>query len=346
MTNTSSADLYAERGQAFIDLALTAPPPPMLVEHLIPAQQSVCGFGPPRSLKTWLLLDVLVAIATGTAALGNERFRVPTSGPVLYVTNEDPARFVAMRVRALLAGRGIYRCPDTLHFRVRKGTWLDNPDERHQQIAEIQREGYIAVANEPLRSLTGCIDQGPAEFAPFGRYMRDVLTATTATLILGHHTTKPKPNERDRRALPERMSGGGLFSYVDAPLSLERLDDSRALVTPTFWKHCPDPLPVRFTLTTDDPMQPTIATISSDLAGCDSATETALQEKILDFLRQNPGQSSNKVARGVQAGKQRVQQALGALAKRGRIVCTEGSGGANQWFVAGTGSEPVLEPVP
>ena len=173
MTNSSSPDIYAERGQAFIDHALTAPPPPMLVEHLLPAQQSVCVFGPPRSRKTWLIEDVLVAIATGRQALGNERFRVPTRGPVLYVTNEDAQYSVAMRVRALLAGRGIDRCPDTLHFRVRKGTWLDERADQDRLIGEIQREGYIAIAAEPLRSLTACVDKGSADFAPFGRIRGD-----------------------------------------------------------------------------------------------------------------------------------------------------------------------------
>jgi hypothetical protein len=345
MTNSSSADVYAERGQAFIDHALTAPPPPMLVEHLIPAQQSLCVFGPPRSRKTWLIEDVLVSLATGTAALGNERFHVTKPGPVLYVTNEDPAHSVAMRVWALLAGRSIDPCPDTLHFRVRKGTWLDERADQDRLIAEIQREGYIAVALEPLRSLTACVDKGPAEFAPFGRFLRDVLTNTNATLILGHHTTKPKPNEPDTRSLPDRMSGGGLFSYVDAPMCLEWVDDTQTLVTPSFWKHSSDPLPVLFTLTTNDPMRPTVATISSELAGSDSAKETALQAKVLDFVRNNPGQSSNKVAEGVRANKQGVYKALGTLADRGHVYCTKGTREAKLWFVTGTGSEPVPEPV-
>ena len=340
-----SPDVYAARGQAFIDHALAAPPPPMLIEHLIPAQQTLCVFGPPRSRKTWLIEDVLVSLATGTPALGNERFRVTTTGPVLYVTNEDGAHSVAMRVRALLAGRGIDRCPDHFHFRVRQGTWFDAQADQDRHIAEILREGYIAVADEPLRSLTGCVDKGPADFAPFGKFLRDLMTHTKTTLILGHHTTKPKPNEPDTRSLPDRMSGGGLFSYVDAPLSLERVDDTRTLVTPTFWKHSPDPLPVLFTLATNDTQRPTIANLTSELAGSDNAKETALQGRILDFLRHNSAQSSNKVAAGVRASKQGVQQALDALAERGRVDRTEGLRGAYLWFVTGTGSEPVPEPV-
>jgi hypothetical protein len=344
MTGPSSVEPYAERGQAFIDRALSAPPPPMLVGQLIPTQQVVCVFGPPRSRKTWFIEDVLVALATGTLALGNARFQVACPGPVLYFTNEDPERSVAMRVRALLAGRGIDRCPDTFHFRVRRGTWLDDAADQDRHIAEIQQEGYIAVADEPLRSLTTCVDQGPADFAPFGRFVRNVMTETTTTLILGHHTTKPKANERDTRSLPERMSGGGLFSHVDAPIALERLDNARTQVTPTFWKHCPDPLPVLFTLTANHPEWPTVASISSELSSTNSAKVTALQRKIVDFVRENPGKSSNQVVDGVQAGKQAVQQTLKVLAEGGRLNRKE-SGRGYLWFVPDTGSEPVPEPV-
>jgi hypothetical protein len=344
-----TADVYAERGEAFIQGALNAPPPPMLVAGVLPAHQIVAAFGPPRSRKSWVLQELAVSVATGTPALGHDTFRAGAAAPVLYVTNEDSPRSVAARTRALLAGRDIFRCPDILHFRVRKGSWLDALDEQERLLAEVQREGYALVVLDPIRSLTGCIDKGPSDLLPFGRFLRALVAETSATIALGHHTTKPPATPGpDARALPDRMSGGGLFSYIEAPLAIERIDEDKSQLTPTFWKHSPDPPAVLIRLETNDPQEPTVARLIGELAGSTDAKETALQARVLDFLHHSPAASTNKVAQGVRAHKTAVAGALEQLERAGRVDRMPGTRSGFQWFCStgSTGSATGSAPVP
>jgi hypothetical protein len=54
--------------------------------------------GPPKARKTWTLLELAVAVATGRRAF--DRFQVPIPGPVLIIV-EEFGRALLVRLRAL-----------------------------------------------------------------------------------------------------------------------------------------------------------------------------------------------------------------------------------------------------
>jgi len=57
----------------------------------------------PKGNKSWLSLDMAVAVASGTPCLG--RFPVPRPGPVLVYAAEDHLDTVRTRLVGLCAGR-------------------------------------------------------------------------------------------------------------------------------------------------------------------------------------------------------------------------------------------------
>src|SRR2546426_5755934 len=60
--------------------------------------------GPPKSFKSWLALEMAVAVASGKPALG--RYVVAKPGPVLVYSAEDAPIQVRERVASLAQARG------------------------------------------------------------------------------------------------------------------------------------------------------------------------------------------------------------------------------------------------
>jgi hypothetical protein len=60
--------------------------------------------GPPKSCKSWLALELAVAVASGRPCLG--RFPVPLPGPVLLYAAEDTPHQVRQRIQQLCQARG------------------------------------------------------------------------------------------------------------------------------------------------------------------------------------------------------------------------------------------------
>ena len=59
--------------------------------------------GSPKSCKTWLALEMAVAVASGQPCLG--RFAVPRSGPALVFAAEDAPQQVRRRIESLARAR-------------------------------------------------------------------------------------------------------------------------------------------------------------------------------------------------------------------------------------------------
>ena len=92
---------WLEAGPVFAHHA-DAPLPPMLVEGLIPGDGLTLLHADPRSLQSWIALEVALALASGTPALGT----LGTAGPVpvLYLSNEDGRQRTSDRLLKLARG--------------------------------------------------------------------------------------------------------------------------------------------------------------------------------------------------------------------------------------------------
>jgi len=128
--------LLIPRGSTFAELAVKKlPEPRWAVAELIPVGLTVLA-GHPKIGKSWLALNLSVAVATGDPALGTYETR---QGGVLHLALEDTERRFQDRLKRVLNGRGApggahvhYRWP-----RVEEGgldalrRWLDqHPDTR------------------------------------------------------------------------------------------------------------------------------------------------------------------------------------------------------------------------
>lgn len=297
-----------------------------LVGDLFAARETALIAGEERSLKSWTVLDVAVAIATDTLALG--LFPVAEPGTVIVVGNEDAPNVYLARATRLLAGRGLSEYSPNLRFVIGQGCSLDDPAWQQRLMRDVTTHHARAVFFDPLRSVTARVDQGPAEWKPAGDFLRALATTTGALVLADHHTTKPPVAVADTRRRTHRVSGGGVVATIDQPILVERIDDTSSLLLPDSYKHGVTPPPLRIQLQLDGPAARLVAEVTTETIG----TAVALQERVLAAIRTSGGLSGTKVAQAVRADKGKVLDALRALDEARKIDSVAGPRGARLWF--------------
>jgi hypothetical protein len=256
-----------------------------------------------------------------------DRLAVSEPVPVWYVTEEDGWYRTARRFAALLRGYGIEETPDLLHISAGRGLNLDTPEWQERLIASTREQGYRVVVWDPLRSLTETADQGPRELKPFALFMRRFIRETGAVVLIVHHDTKPPANAQDTRRRPQRASGGGIFSIADAPIHVDRVDETRRMLVPCAYKFAADPPSVTVRLEQGSEW---LRLVGEETTAA-QADDAALDLRILEFLKNSPYTYGNRVASGVKARKDLVLERLKALEKRGLVDSVAESRGV-KWF--------------
>ena len=149
MQTEEPAESYIDFAPKF--LSLEDPPVQYVINELLPEGSLVLQHGEPRTKKSWAALDLAIAAATGTSAFGLDRFKAEKPVPVLYSSQEDSARVVRIRAKALLRGRGIKEYPSTLAFAVHKGIYFESVEWQNLLLNDITAHGFRLVAFDPAR---------------------------------------------------------------------------------------------------------------------------------------------------------------------------------------------------
>lgn len=311
----------------------------LLVGDLLAVAEIGMLHGQPRDGKTWAAVEIAIAVALGDCAFSVERLLAPVARPVLVVSNEDPKSAYAEKGRLILAARGVMVPPGNLHFIVGEGCDLDDPAWQRRLITEVRRLGVALLILDPLRSLTNCADQGPREFQPFAGYLRRIIRETGTGILLVHHDTKPAASLLpDRRRRAQRASGGAIFSVVDAPISVERIDERRSLLAPDGFKHCPDPAAFIVERIPDGDGLRVVGT--ENVGGTKSTDHLAIREKVRAFLKDNLHATSNQIVSGVRAKREYVLRALEAMLDNKEVGTAEGPRRSRLWSLKqATGSD-------
>jgi hypothetical protein len=169
---------------------LVIPPRDWLVDGLWPKQ--AIGFigGPPKAGKSFLSLDLVIAVACGKPFLGR-----PTSGPqvVLYFLGEEFLGDVLKRLDQLLAGRGMTRSDlgGRLFFAPRKPC-LESQEDTIALADLVKAMKPALVVLDPLERFLRQGDTNTSkDMRVVNNYLRDTLTRTLgASVAVIHHTDK------------------------------------------------------------------------------------------------------------------------------------------------------------
>jgi hypothetical protein len=199
-----------------------------------------CGFisGDPKSYKSYLALDMAVAVSTGTPFLNDPRFSIVGGPqPVLYVQEEDGEIIVRDRLEQVVEGKSpgqhwhgtmeraddgqLFWLPPTsgipMGFHIRSGFTASDPGWQ-AWFAEMMGDYHAAIGViDTLGTTAGAVDtdRAPELMAKILRPLRYVSEASGAAIAVVHHNKKGSSGERGG----SRMLGSvALHAWVDDAL--------------------------------------------------------------------------------------------------------------------------------
>lgn len=197
------------------DAYLNAPEPEWLVDKMIP--RGGCGFvaGIPKSMKSWLSLDLAVSLATGSSWLQNEG----RTANVLYIQEEDPAPLVLNRHKIIAQSKvppwhTESPTPGNLYMKIYMG--YDGTDLAWQSwLRDIVEEYKIdLVIFDTLATIAPGvdIDSGREVKGELLDPIKDVARVTDTTMLIVHHMTKSAVSDR----AGQNMAGSGqIHAWAD-----------------------------------------------------------------------------------------------------------------------------------
>jgi hypothetical protein len=162
-----------------------------LVENVLVAKQPCILAGSKKSLKTSLLVDLGVSLATGGCFLG--RFRVPTQNRVLLMSGESGIGTLQETARriALASGRTLASIGDSLQFSDQLPVVGDR--RHHDALKQLILDKRIKVFGLDPAFLSMATSGSEASVFAMGELLHslnELLQSLGVTLILCHHTKR------------------------------------------------------------------------------------------------------------------------------------------------------------
>ena len=174
--------------------------------------------GEPKCGKSFLALDLAVAVAAGVPCL--RRFAADQPGPVLLFAAEDAGHIVRARLQGIASAAGARF--DALDIAVIDvpALRLDHRADRQRLVQTVERVRPRLVVLDPLVRLHGIDENTVAEVAPILGFLRDVQRRFETAVLLVHHARKSGAT-RPGQAL---RGSSELHAWGDSNLYLRRRD--------------------------------------------------------------------------------------------------------------------------
>ena len=283
-----------------------APPERRWLVDALWAEQGV-GFigGTPKSLKSWIGLDLAVAVASATPCLGH--FQVRRAGPSLVYLAEDRADVVRERIEALAKARGLLLGSLDVLVITTPALRLDLADHCARLEATLAAHRPRLLLLDPFVRLHRADENSAQEVAAILASLRELQRRHHLAITVVHHTRKSGGARQPGQTL---RGSGDFHAWADSAIYLTH--DKAGLRLTIEQRAAPAPEPLYVNLA-DRPPHPVIAKPADD-------RPPSLQDRIIDTLSRSPEPISRTDLRcmlGVQ--NQRLGQALEKLEVLGRI---------------------------
>ena len=202
--------------------------------------------GLPKSLKSWLGLDVAVSVASGTPCL--DTYPVPDPGGALLYMAEDAAPVVKARLAGICQHRGLDLAALPIDVITAPSVRIDLPADQRRLAETVRRLAPRLLVLDPLCRLHHVNENAAGEVAAILGYLRTLQRTHDVAVIVVHHARK---NGRSTGGLSLRGSGD-FFAWVDTALSLRRRQHTLVLSVEHRAAAAPDPVTLMLVGDEDD----------------------------------------------------------------------------------------------
>ena len=180
--------------------------------------------GEPKCCKSFLALDLAVAVAAGVPCL--RRFVVPDPGRVLLYAAEDAPAIVRRRLEGIAAAAGVALPDLDIQVITAPTLRLDLEADRRslaQTVAELNPRLLIL---DPFVRLHRIDENASGEVAPLLAYLRELQRRYSLAIVVVHHAKKGASRARGGQAL---RGSSEFHAWGDSNLYLRRQGDDLTL---------------------------------------------------------------------------------------------------------------------
>ena len=180
--------------------------------------------GEPKCCKSFLALDMAVAVASGRPCL--RRFRTAQSGRVLLFAAEDALHVVRRRLDGICQAAGVALADLDIQVITAPTVRLDVAEDRERLATTVQALRPRLLVLDPFVRLHRIDENAAAEVAPLLAYLRDLQRRYQLAVVVVHHARKGAGKTRDGQAL---RGSSEFHAWGDSNLYLRRHGDQLTL---------------------------------------------------------------------------------------------------------------------
>lgn len=188
-----------------------------LVEHLWGEEAVGVLGGEPKCFKSFLSLDVAVAVASGKPCL--RRFAVNHPGPVVLYAGEDALWEVRRRLEGIARAVGVRFEALDIHVITVPVVRLDLARDREALEATIAALSPRLLVLDPFIRMHRVDENAVSEVAPLLAYLRELQRKYRTSVLLVHHSRKGASHMREGQAL---RGSSELHAWGDSNLYMRR----------------------------------------------------------------------------------------------------------------------------
>lgn len=214
--------------------------PAWLVRDLWGAE--AVGFigGTPKSCKTWLALELAVAVASGRPCLG--RYPVVERGPVVLYAAEDSAAAIRARVSGITRARALDLERLAVGLITEPSIALDRLDHQTRLLRTVRKSKAKLLILDPLVRLHHGDENSASDTSALLAFLRHLQRETHAAIAVVHHIRKSGSATQPGQGL---RGSGDLHAWSDSNLFVLHGRDGLELHAEHRNHPAPDPVSVR-----------------------------------------------------------------------------------------------------
>jgi hypothetical protein len=272
--------------------------------------------GEPKCCKSFLALDLAVAVASGTACL--RRFPVARPGPVLLYAAEDPLHVVRQRLDGICRAAGVSLDNLDVHVITAPSLRLDLAADRSSLEATVAVLAPRLLVLDPFVRLHRIDENASGEVAPLLAYLREMQRRYHLAVVVVHHARKGAGNVRAGQAL---RGSSEFHAWGDCNLYLRR--NAERLTLTVEHRAAPSGHSLPLVLQADGPALALAVAHASAPPSPDNPAALSPEERIHQALRQAAAPLPLQELRG----RCRIRAAilcttLNSLVQRGAVLKT------------------------
>lgn len=159
------------------------------VDQIAPAQGVVTVSGPGGCGKTWMLLDLAIAVATGTKWLGQIECQ---QGSVLIIDEESSERLLTERLTKMCAGRLLDTTSGLpIEFAVQQGVLFDNEDAFALLVSAVEELKPSLIIIDSLVRVHRADENSSVAMAAVFSKVKELVRGSNRTVVIADHHRKP-----------------------------------------------------------------------------------------------------------------------------------------------------------